>query len=74
MEMMQEWKARDNNKKVLKAQPHKPEFCRMQNSGLTLWAVVSWYFDQHMVFDWQKDWINTAVLLSTAAHSLVDGS
>lgn len=50
MEMMQEWKARDNNKKVLKAQPHKPEFCRMQNSGLTLWAVVSWYFDQHMVF------------------------
>ncbi len=50
MEMMQEWKARDNNKKVLKAQPHKPEFCRMQNSGLTLWAVVSLYFNQYMVF------------------------
>ncbi len=74
MEMMQEWKARDNNKKVLKAQPHKPEFCRMQNSGLTLWAVVSLYFNQHMVFDSQKDWLDTAVLLSTAAHSLVDGS
>lgn len=48
MEMMQERKARDNNKKVLKAQPHKPEFCRMQNSGLTLLAVVSFCFHQHL--------------------------